>query len=282
MIRISNGFIVADIIPKGAELITLKKVNSENVLWRKKDEIWNRVSPNLFPIVGRLKSDAFFLHGQQYQMMQHGFARDCHFDVLNQEEDRVQFILVNTIDTYLQYPFHFEFVVTYELRGFSIEVTYQTTNLDQKTLPYSVGGHPGFSITGNLNEYSLNFNQLLSLNRSILDGPYYSGKSETMSINKVLPLENSLFVNDALVFKNPPFSSVTLNHDIKGPIVTVSSENWEAIGFWTKIGAPFFCIEPWWGWADSIHSEGDLMEKAGMHLLEPNEMESVSFIIELH
>jgi galactose mutarotase-like enzyme len=57
MIRIENKFIQADIAAMGAELIELKRKGGINVLWQKDDSIWNRTSPNLFPIVGRLIDD---------------------------------------------------------------------------------------------------------------------------------------------------------------------------------------------------------------------------------
>ena len=282
MIRIENNFIHAEIAPMGAELIVLKRQGFPNVLWKKDDSIWNRTSPNLFPIVGRLIDDSFNFRGQKFQMNQHGFARDCVFEVIKKERDEVRLLLRSSAQTKIQYPFEFEFMVTYRLILNSIEVSFQTRNFNPHSMPYSVGGHPGFAIQGDLTEYQLDFQQSMLLDRSILDGTFYSGKLEQMEINKVLSLENDLFENDALVFKSPPFSVVTLTHKIQGPIVTLSSNTWGAVGFWTKPFAPFFCIEPWWGWADHLNSTGDLEKKMGVHLLPPNQLESVSYTIELH
>ena len=51
-------------------------------------------------------------------------------------------------------------------------------------------------------------------------------------------------------------------------------DTWTAIGLWTKPGAPFFCIEPWWGWADALDASGMLKEKQSFSLrfsrLRPN------------
>jgi len=282
MIRIENNFIHAEIAPMGAELIVLKCKGAPNVLWKKDDSIWNRTSPNLFPIVGRLIDDSFTFKGQKFQMNQHGFARDQVFEVIKEEADEVQLLLRSSAQTKGQYPFDFEFIVTYRLILNSIEVSFQTSNLNSQIMPYSVGGHPGFAIQGDLTEYQLDFQQSMRLERSFLEGPFYSGKLEKMEINNELSLDNGLFENDALVFKSPPFSAVTLTHKIQGPIVTLSSNTWGAVGFWTKPFAPFFCIEPWWGWADHLNSTGDLEKKMGVHLLQPNQLESVSFTIELH
>jgi galactose mutarotase-like enzyme len=205
MIRIENNFIHAEIAPMGAELIVLKRQEFPNVLWKKDDSIWNRTSPNLFPIVGRLIDDSFNFRGQKFQMNQHGFARDCVFEVIKKERDEVRLLLRSSAQTKIQYPFEFEFIVTYRLILNSIEVSFQTRNFNPHSMPYSVGGHPGFAIQGDLTEYQLDFQQSMLLDRSILDGTFYSGKLEQMEINKVLSLENELFEKDALVFKSPPF-----------------------------------------------------------------------------
>ena len=205
MIRIKNNFIHAEIVPMGAELIVLKRKGSPNVLWKKNDSIWNRTSPNLFPIVGRLIDDSFTHKGQKFQMNQHGFARDQEFEVIKEEADEVQLLLRSSKQTKVQYPFEFEFMVTYRLIRNTIVVSFQTSNLNSQIMPYSVGGHPGFAIQGELTEYHLDFQQSMRLERSFLEGSFYSGKVEQMEINKVLSLENELFENDALVFKSPPF-----------------------------------------------------------------------------
>ena len=40
---------------------------------RRRDEFWNRKSPVLFPIVGKLRDLKTFIDGNEYHMNQHGF-----------------------------------------------------------------------------------------------------------------------------------------------------------------------------------------------------------------
>ena len=54
IVQIVGSGLTAEIALMGAELQVLKRDGSDNVLWQKDDAIWNRVAPNLFPIVGRL------------------------------------------------------------------------------------------------------------------------------------------------------------------------------------------------------------------------------------
>ena len=41
-------------------------------------------------------------------------------------------------------------------------------------------------------------------------------------------------------------------------------------GIWSTKDANFVCLEPWCGIADSINSTGNLKDKEGIHILEPN------------
>jgi galactose mutarotase-like enzyme len=68
MIEIRNQKIVAKINSNGAELIEIYKIDGKNLLWNKDDKYWNRVAPNLFPIVGRLKNDQYHIRGEIYEM----------------------------------------------------------------------------------------------------------------------------------------------------------------------------------------------------------------------
>ena len=69
----------------GAEVRkVMHKKNGLDYMWTGDKAYWGRVSPVLFPIVGRLKEDRYQLDGQTYEMSQHGFLRDVVFDVEEQ------------------------------------------------------------------------------------------------------------------------------------------------------------------------------------------------------
>ena len=54
--EIKNQFLNVKINSRGAELASVKSVNSDTeFLWQADPEVWNRHAPILFPIVGRLK-----------------------------------------------------------------------------------------------------------------------------------------------------------------------------------------------------------------------------------
>jgi galactose mutarotase-like enzyme len=280
-IHLENGVITARIALLGAELIELNNSANDNLLWEKDDAIWNRTAPNLFPIVGRLLNDSYKWKGEAYTMRQHGFARDQEFEVTQQTPTSVCLLLKANASTRLQFPFDFEFEITYTLEGNQIQISHCTRNLTAEKMPYSIGGHPGFALKEPLNQYELHFSNAFQAERCLIEGNYYSGATKRMDIAPVLPLDFSLFASDALVFKKPPFQSVTLAHATKGKIVSVHFDSLDAIGFWTKENAPFFCIEPWWGWADSLNHSGNLAEKDGMHWLDAGSDEKLVYSVEV-
>jgi galactose mutarotase-like enzyme len=281
MIEIRNQKVIAKINPEGAELTELSKVDGKNILWEKDERFWNRVAPNLFPIVGRLKNDQFHYEGIPYSMSQHGFARNRTFELIEKTDIKVVLRLKSDEISKKEYPFDFIFDIEYQLIESELLVKYCIDNRGEVKLPYSVGGHPGFAIEGKITDYYLDFGQSFCAKQWLLDGPYYSGETVDLTIDSKLPLDYSLVEKDAIVIRKPPFNRVILGHKDRGGVVALSYDQLDAIGFWSKKNAPFFCIEPWWGWADRIDSTGNLLEKEGLHFLNPEELKEHSYRIEL-
>jgi galactose mutarotase-like enzyme len=249
------------------------------VLWSKQTAHWNRVAPNLFPIVGRLVDDSYTFGGKTYPLSQHGFARDRDFEVATQTESEVRLRLVSTRKSMDIYPFSFVFEVVYALSASGISISYETQNTGTETMYYSVGGHPAFHLDEALENYYLEFDHAVQLEREELAGSYFSGKASYYGVSNHLNLSDELFENDAFVLKNPLLKSVRLKHLDGATLVEMLCDSWTAIGFWTKKGAPFFCIEPWWGWADHADTNGKLEEKAGIRSLNPGELDTLNYFL---
>lgn len=77
---IQNEKVMVSISDKGAELqsVRLKEDNTE-YLWQGDSTYWGRRAPILFPIVGRLVDNTYYVDGKPYSLTQHGFARDLYF-----------------------------------------------------------------------------------------------------------------------------------------------------------------------------------------------------------
>lgn len=281
-ITLQNHFLQAEINHLGAELIFLGNRNRSNVLWSKQTDHWNRVAPNLFPIVGRLVGDSYNVGGKTYKMSQHGFARDSGFEVVEKSETAVRLRLIPQAKSMDVYPYFFVFEVCYSLTETGIIVSYETQNTGTEIMYYSVGGHPAFHLSESLENYYLEFDKDVQLERAELSGSYFSGESSYYGVSTRLNLSDELFENDAFVLKDPSFKSVSLKHRNGETLVSMICDSWTAIGFWTKKGAPFICIEPWWGWADDADASGKLEEKAGIRKLDEGEREVVFYELKGH
>ena len=86
--ELTNGVISAKVRTQGAELISLRKNSTgQEYMWSGNPEYWSRVSPVLFPFVGKLKEQQYTYKGTIYQPKPHGFARDMCFDVVESETE---------------------------------------------------------------------------------------------------------------------------------------------------------------------------------------------------
>jgi len=280
MFKLQSARVEIMINPLGAEIQQLKHATHGNVLWQKNDQIWNRFAPILFPIVGRLMNDQYTLNDQSYTMRQHGFARDQVFQVIEHSEDSITLRLTDNEQTLAQYPFRFELLVKYTLYQDKLEIEHRVTNLDVKELYYSLGGHPGFHIEGKLSAYDLDFGDDYTVQQHLITGNYYNGKTKEIQLSRKFQLSDDLFTSDAIVIKSPPFKSIGFGKTNGPKLLTLHCDTWTAVGLWTKPGAPFFCIEPWWGWADTLNSSGNMKEKEGIISLEPGTHSTHQFSIE--
>ena len=280
IVSIGSPLLSADISVNGAELKSLCRIGLDNCIWEVDEAYWNRSSPILFPIVGKLKNNHYSLEGEQYEMLQHGFARNQNFKLYSFDTSSAVFRIEQNSETLAQYPFDFILDVSYQLIDAKLITTYSVVNSGNEFLPFSIGGHPGFKLTEPLENYNLLFPHAFEADRfEIRDGLYTGGK-ETMHIERNLKLNDEFFQKDAIVFKQPSFNEVHLCKWNKS-VLAVRCQDWSAVGFWTKPGAPFFCIEPWWGWADSHSSNGLLKDKEGVFWLEPNGKRRFTFEIEV-
>lgn len=282
LVTLENNLVKIGINPLGAELQQFTHTTHGNLLWQKNDKLWNRFAPILFPIVGRLLNDQYTLNHESYGMRQHGFARDQVFQVMEHSEDSITLRLTDNEQTRAQYPFAFELQVKYTLLQDTLEIEHRVTNLDSAELYYSLGGHPGFHIDGKLSAYYLDFGADYAVQQHLITGNYYNGKTKEIQLSRKFELSDDLFASDAIVIKQPPFQSIGFGK-INGPkILSLHCDTWTAVGLWTKPGAPFFCIEPWWGWADALDSSGNINEKEGIMSLASGSHSTHKYCIEFH
>jgi galactose mutarotase-like enzyme len=266
IITLSNTKISASIDSLGAELIRLEK-DHQNYIWTVDEMYWNKTSPILFPIVGRLKNDTYTIADKKYELPRHGFARNFEFQILNQTESSVVFVLESNSETLKNYPFEFQLQLEYELDGNELKMKYSVENKSNATMPFSIGAHPAFTIEDSFSDYSLQFNATEEFVSYELENEQFNNSSKKIhSENGQINLDYALFEKDALVFKHMKSNELTLLKKNK-PVLSVQFEGFPYLGIWTKPNAPFLCIEPWCGLADNVNHNGNIFEKEGIQLL---------------
>lgn len=263
IVTISNATLSATINTLGAELMSLVK-NNKNYIWTVDETYWNKTSPILFPIVGRLKNDSYEFNGKTYQLPRHGFARNMEFSFDKKSDSQVIFELNETEETKAIYPFNFKLIITYTLIENELVIEYFVRNQSDEVLPFSIGAHPAFAISDKFENYSLQFNGADNFETHHLENESFNGKTTLVETrNNVIALNYALFEKDALVFKQLNSDKVILKNQ-ENAILKVNFDHFPYLGIWTKKNAPFLCIEPWCGLADAINHNGNLEEKEGM------------------
>jgi len=281
-LTISNSYLSARINIKGAELFSLKTLkNNQEYIWEGDPKHWGKHSPILFPIVGTLKKNSFNYKNQEYNLSRHGFARDLDFEVIKSSKSQLVFSLKASEATKKVYPFEFELHLTYTLLETKLELKYTIINKDSVAMPFSIGAHPAFALPKGFENYALEFEAQESLTCYTLENDLVSDtKFEIDLEDKKLPLHYATFENDALIIKALQSKEIIVL-DGNTPFLKVTFEDFNNLGIWTKVDAPFICIEPWLGYSDTIYSNGNIFEKEGIQIIKENAKFECQFSIEI-
>ncbi|PKQ64450.1 aldose epimerase [Labilibaculum filiforme] len=286
---IQNEFFKMEVLEKGAELCSIKSVTTnQEFMWQADPEIWGSHAPNLFPVIGSLKEDAFIYKGKEYPMPKHGFVRNNKaIQLHSKSEKELCFVLKSNENTRKIYPFEFEFYIHYILDENQIQVKYNVINTDRNKMFFCLGGHPAFACPlkkkENYSDYYLEFEQKETAKTwMIVEGGLIGdeGKLVLNDTNRI-DLHSELFAKDALIFKNLKSSFVQLKSKTSNFSLKVSLDDFPYLGLWAKPNAPFVCIEPWIGIADSYRSNREFSQKEIIQSLDSNKTFSASFSIEI-
>ena len=270
MVTLKNEYITAQINELGAELKSLKKDGKEYI-WQGNPEIWGGSCPVLFPICGGLKDDKYILHGKEYKLGKHGFAKSMVFSVESTEENKAVFLLRENEQTLKSFSFAFEFRVIFTLTEKSVKIEYKVNNLNDKTMYFSVGAHEGYSTPEGIEDYDVIFSENETLDSFILDGNLL--EKNTLPIikdSKYLPLYDKYFLIDALVFKNLKSKSAVLRNRKTARAIKVDFPDADYFLLWHKHSAGYICLEPWSGIQDGQDSDYDITKKEGIIALNAN------------
>jgi len=268
---IQNDFLKADINTVGAELSSLSsKQTGTEYLWHGDPAWWAGRAPILFPIVCSLKDGVYTYNGVTYSMPKHGFVRGAEFTVALIQDGKIIFEYSDNEETRKMYPFSFLFQVTFELVDNQLIVIYRVINRSDVAIYFSIGAHEAYRCPRedgeSFDDYYLEFEtDDTYISETVTPAGLISGERYmVIEGDKTLPLKHELFANDALIIKDVPSSRVSLKSKKSRAVVEINYHDAPHLGIWTKVGAPYICIEPWYGLPDEVGHDGRIEDKLGI------------------
>ncbi len=231
-----------EVVPERGGLIAGWRIQGQDLLYMDAERFANpELSvrggvPILFPICGNLPDDTYSYNGKSYRLKQHGFARDLPWEVLDrqtQDGAALTLALKSNEKTRVVYPFDFELVFTYRLKGNRLAIEQRYTNHSNKVMPFSAGLHPYF---WSKQKEQLSFEIPAKQYRDRdADAPQpFNGRfdltREEIDV-ALLPLERDW--------------AAIANQRQRYKIVMTYSDFYSLLVFWTVSGKDYCCLEPW-------------------------------------
>ena len=277
--KMENSRLLVEVSELGAEVTRIfDKEKKTDILWEADPAFWKRHSPVLFPNVGKTYHNTVLIGGTHYPTSQHGFARDSQFKCIREKEDTVSFLLASSEETKEVYPFDFDLIITYTLKGNALSVDWEVRNTGEEDMYFTIGAHPAFRFAREgekKTDYLLRFPGKESLEYILIDSAEAAAdktKVYKLSLeNECCPLTEEMFENDALIFDNGQIEEVLICHKDGAPYVRMQCEGFPNFGIWSVKDAPFVCLEPWMGRCDDVGFCEELSQKPNVNTVLPGE-----------
>ena len=289
MTILSNDILTVEVSAHGAELQSIRKGDVE-YLWQGDPTFWGRRSPVLFPIVGSVWESIYRVGGKEYQLGQHGFARDMDFTMVSSSQTEVRYRLESSEDTLAKYPYPFVLEIAYRLHGNSLDVVWEVMNPSDGDTYFQIGAHPAFFYPDYDPEksgrgfFTFDRNEGLECIHIKEKGCVDAETKWPLEMTEGrLKLEKDTFdAIDTIMLQDSQIKRVNMFREDGTPWLSLSFDA-PVTGIWSPPGkvAPFICIEPWYGRCDRVEYEGDYSEKDWMNRLSPGEKFESVYTIEI-
>ncbi len=284
--RIASGDTVATFSARGAEMISLRHDERE-YLWHADPAWWGFSAPILFPVVGRSPQDHIKVGGSSYPMPLHGFALSRDFAIVEHDAARIVFRLVDDPETRAMFPAPFRLTIAATIAPARIDFRAAIENTGTETAPFAFGYHPalmwaptpleraGFICKFDAKESG----EIRRVNRA--NGLLRSERFSLAFDDRTLPVSDALFEQGSLQFEANRTRRIWFGRPgHKG--IDVAFPDSPQLGLWTRAGAPFLCIEPWQGMADTETADGELSRRPGAKLIAAGDRATYRLSIDLH
>lgn len=206
--------------------------------------------PILFPICGNLPDNTYTHKGVQRKLKQHGFARDLPWTATQQVTEgcaALTLVLESSEKTLAVYPFDFQLTFTYQIKGNSLEIVQQYTNLGAEPMPFSSGLHPYFLAPDKTN---LRFE---------IPGMQYRDQN-THSKGYFTGVFDPTLEEIDVSFDELTGLAATVTDAARGLRLTLSyNSSYAKLVFWMVKGKDFYCVEPWTAPGNALNTGAHLI-----------------------
>ncbi len=282
-----SGELDAEVALDGAELVGLRYRGAHELLWHGDAAVWERISPILFPVVGRTHDGVIEVGGRRYPMPMHGFAHASAFEVAEVSASSCRLVLTDSARTREHYPYAFRLALGYALDGARLSIEAALSNPGATPLPASFGFHPGLRWPLEpgrpKTDYAITFPDDTDALVAMLphDGRILPERTTTPLMQRTLNLSADLFRTGSLVFLAPV--SRRLDYGAPGAALAlrIETSGLPQLAVWSRPPGDFVCIEPWCGQPEPIDFTGPFERKPGLATIAPGDTRRFGMTIEV-
>lgn len=253
------------IIPEKGGLISSFSINGEEILYLDKELLKAGGSiraggfPLLFPVCAGLTEGKYTLEGQPYEMKKHGFAWCSPWAVKEVKDGEIILSLCDTEETRNMYPFEFEVLLKYSLRGNEVHMYQEYINKSSNPMPVYAGFHPFFRVGDKDSlEFDINAEKYIDYTGEQEVQKEYKG---TVDFNK--PVDFAFILNNSESRLHQ-----MIDKSKKRKLTVETSGEYKYLVVWTVQDKKFVCIEPWMAERDSMNTGRDVYMIAPGELLK--------------
>lgn len=205
-------------------------INNEELIHQKGTPGWRNSDTEMFPIIGPSNANNFEVSTPKGTCIQdqHGLLRELNYNLIHSNSNTAVYQKIYNANTEVKntkfpekspkevvfWPYDFSFKKSFELTNTVLKITFE---IDAEIgMPFMLGYHPAFKISGDFSEICKSENQKVNL-REIMAGG-----------NIAYPILNSKHIT--LVKQN-------------GKNISIKTKGFKGFMFWTEVPT-MLCIEP--------------------------------------
>ena len=241
-----------EVVPERGGIVTSWKINGQEVFYLDTERFTHPDlsvrggNPIVFPLCGNLPDNTYNVDGKDYQIKQHGFARELPWTATAQNNDGAASVtveLASNEETKAVYPFDFHLAFTYSLQGNTLEIRQEYKNLSATPMPFSSGFHPYF-LCGDKNQIEANIPSVSYQDNRTKENFAFDGKFD-FDQDEIDAVFGKLNSRSTSIIDNSRNLKIAIDYD----------DFYTYLVFWTVKGKDFYCLEPWSATRNSLNTK---------------------------